>query len=299
MNSLDFRHSTSSFGRGRRQSGGRGPVADKEHYMANRPSPGPESPTSPKGRGGVQTASRFLIIAAISLSAMLTCSATLGQEPADNPDVKKPSITFLKPLVNVELSFAKLACELTDDQMKPIVAEAKKAHQAMADIVIRQDAAGDDFYTKNKVIFSGPNDEVMVVNPFKRIRDDVAKLLKPLVTEEQYAKFAEESRLREEYERETAVQFLLNLLDLKLVLSLEQRKRLHEKLMAQWQDLDLHTLDSSIMNQDGFPPAPDHLIIPELNASQQKLLNAQTRDSTHVYIGEDELFNSVEGWLNQ
>ncbi|HBJ35936.1 MAG TPA: hypothetical protein DDZ51_14545 [Planctomycetaceae bacterium] len=247
----------------------------------------------------MQTASRFLVIAAISLPALLTCSVTLGQEPADNPDAKTPSIAFLKPLVNVELSFAKIACELTDDQMKPIVAEAKKAHQAMADIVIRQDAAGDDFFTKNNVIFTGPNDQLMVVNPFKRIRDDVAKLLKPLVTEDQYTKFTEESRLREEYEREAAVHFLLNLLDLKLVLSTEQRKRLHEKLMAQWQDLDLHILDSSIMDQNDFPPAPDHLIIPELNDSQQKLLVAQTRDSTHVYIGEDELLNSVEGWLDQ
>ena len=251
------------------------------------------------GVRGVQRASRFSIIAKLLILGMLACSTTLGQEPAEKPDAEKPSIEFLKPLINVELSFAKLACELTDDQMKPIVAEAKKAHQAMADIVMKQEAAGDDFFTKNEVVFSGPNDEVMVVNPFKRIRDDIAKLLKPLVTEEQYAKFAEESRLRDEYERETAVQFLLNLLDLKLVLSLEQRKRLHEKLMAQWQDIDIHILDSSIMNQDGFPPAPDHLIIPELNASQQKLLIAQTRDSTHVYIGEDELFNAVEGWLDQ
>jgi hypothetical protein len=200
------------------------------------------------GVRGVRRSSRFLIIAKLLILGMLTCNAVFGQEPAaeqpaEKPDAKKPSIAFLKPLVNVELSFAKLACELTNDQMKPIVAEAKKAHQAMADIVIKQEAAGDDFFTKNNVIFSGPNEQLMVVNPFKRIRDDVAKLLKPLVTEEQYAKFAEESRLREEYERETAVQLLLNLLDLKLVLSAEQRKRLHEKLMAQWQDLDLHILD--------------------------------------------------------
>jgi hypothetical protein len=139
----------------------------------------------------------------------------------------------------------------------------------------------------------------MVVNPYKRIQADVAKILKPLVTEDQYAKFTEESRLRDEYERESAVRFLLNLLDLKLVLSLEQRNRLHEKLMVQWKDLDWHTLDSSIMNSDSFPPAPDHLILPDLNDSQQKLLKAQNRDSVHVYIGADELFNSAEQWLDQ
>lgn len=250
-------------------------------------------------RGFPQTASRFLIIAAISLSAMLTCSTIFSQEPAKKPDAKKPSIEFLKPLINVELSFVKRACELTDDQMKPIVAAAKNAHQAMAGIVMKQDAVGDDFLTINKVVFSGPNEELMVVNPFKRIRDDVAKLLKPSVTEEQYAKFTEEVRSRDEYERETAIAFLLNLLDLKLVLSLEQRKRLHEKLMVQWKDLDWHILDSSIMNSDGFPPTPDDLIIPELNDAQQKLLNAQTRDSVHVYIGADELFNSAEQWLDQ
>ena len=74
----EFRQTTSPFGRGRRQSGGRGARADKQHSAASRPSPGPESPTSPKGRGGVPVAFAFHIIL---LFSCLLASQSFAQLP--------------------------------------------------------------------------------------------------------------------------------------------------------------------------------------------------------------------------
>ena len=257
-------------------------------------------------RGFRLAAARFFIIAAMFIHGMLTCPITLGQEPgveqqAVEPDAKKPSIEFLKPLINVELSFIKRVCDLTDDQMKPIVAAAKEAHQAMAGIVMKRDTAGDDFFTINKVVFSGPNGELMVVNPYKRIRDDVAEFLKPLVTAEQHSKFVEETRLRDAYERETAIAFVLNLLDSRLALSMHQREQMHKKLMTDWKYIDLHWLDCYVMPTSSFPPAPDQLITPILSGSQRKLFESQQRELMliHVHIDDEDPLRFNEQWLDQ
>jgi len=252
---------------------------------------------------------RFLIVAMVLIHGMLMPPRTLGQGPvvdqqaekaaADDPPEEQPSIEFLKPLINVELAFVKRACELTDDQMNPIIAAAKKAHQAMADIVIKRDAGGEDFLDKHKVIFTGPGGELMAVNPYKRIRDDVAQFLKPLVTAEQYALFTVESRSRDSYERETATAFLLNLLDTKLVLSMQQREQMHKILMANWKEIDLHWLDSYVMPPSSFPPTPDHLIIPILSDSQRELFISQPRDRIHVDIDVEELLTFTEQWIDK
>jgi hypothetical protein len=249
------------------------------------------------GVRGVQRSWRFLIIANLLILGMLTCNTTLGQEPADNLDAKKSSLAFLKPLINVELSIVKRVCEPTDEQMTTIIAAAKDAHQAMANLITDQPQGFDPFGT-NQELFMGPDGQWMSANPFKRVREDVARLLKPLVSVEQFAKYSEEAQAREDFEGKVAVGMLLNLLDEKLSLSKDQQEVLREKMMTEKMLPDMHTLKTFSINVQYMPHLPDHQIIPILTDPQKKIWSTLQRSNVYQGLPQGNEYGFKEDWLN-
>jgi len=80
------------------------------------------------------------LVQCITLGAALHCCAQVTEQAAEDAGAeiepaKKTAPEFLKPLINVELSFVKRVCDPSDVQMKAIVAAVKDARKAMADIV--------------------------------------------------------------------------------------------------------------------------------------------------------------------
>jgi len=213
-------------------------------------------------------------------------------EPEDAGSQKTPE--FLKPLVNLELSFIKRTCEPSDEQMTAIVAEAKKAFDAMSNLVDDQQANqwGD-------VAFVGPNQERLSANPFLRIRQDAAKFLQPLVSEDQYKKYVDESSQRNEFEREAAMVIAIDLIDGKVALTDQQRTQLMEKLMKNWDKADFQHLQNYQMNRQYLPAFPDHLIEPILTRAQREILSAanQSRATMFVNMATGSAFGFDEDWI--
>lgn len=223
----------------------------------------------------------------------LAMPAVMIRLGANNPN---PAPDFLKPLINLELSFVKRVCDPTDEQMTAIVAAAKEAHEAMANIFADQRQANERLGI-HREIFMGPNNQRMNVNPFKRVREDVAKLLKPLVSEQQYANYTEEANSRDEYERTAAVDTLLEMLDAKLILSPEQQTQLQEKMSTSDTLPDLHTLIVYSSNTQYIPQLPDQLITPILSATQKQIWSSLNRVSIHQNLSQGNPTGFREDWL--
>lgn len=141
----------------------------------------------------------------------------------------------------------------------------------------------------------------MSVNPYHRVREDMAKLLEPLVSPEQYAKYVEEARLRDEYERDAAVGIVLGMIDAKLALSADQRKAIYEKLMEEWKDIDLQWLQNYRNNPQYMPQMPDELISPVLTERQKELWIAATLQKVTMYanLGQGNPAGFTEEWLKK
>ena len=211
-------------------------------------------------------------------------------------DNEKAAPEFLKPLINVELSFVKRVCEPTDDQMAAIVVAAKDAHEAMASILTDQGQAFNPL-GRNQQIFMGPNQERMSVNPYIRVREDVANLLKPLLSAEQYTRFVAEAKSRDEYERDAAVGTVLEMLDAKLILSPDQQTQLQEKLSADETLPDLHTLSVYSSNTQFMPQLSERLITPVLTEAQKQIWSSLIRVSIHQNISQGNTEGFTEDWL--
>jgi hypothetical protein len=308
----EFRQTTSPFGRGRRQSGGRGALPPQVQPF--RPGvPGEKGAkvsfldiTAPKAISGLLAATRRLIVATFIVQGILTCPMILGQGPlvekppekpgAKNEATEKPSIEFLKPLINVELSFVKRVCEPTDEQMAAIIAAARNAHQAMGNIIDNPRVNRNVFDRSNEV-FLGPNQERLSANPYIWVRRDVERFLKPLVSAEQYARYIEELDAREKYEREAAIAILLELLDDKLHLSQDQQAKLHEEFLFGTNFPDLNSMNLYIQNPQYLPNLNGYAVEPILNNSQKLIWKSlsQTHFAQRLQTNNNTGFK--EEWL--
>lgn len=183
---------------------------------------------------------------------------------------KPAELDFLKPLVNIELSFIKRVCDPTDEQMTEIVSAAKESLQKMGDIITPPRAAMNAV-PGGPEVFWGPNQERMYQNPYFRVREEVTKLLKPLVTDQQYVRYTEEAQARDLYERDAAVESLVEMLDKRLVLSPDQQSQVHTILMKEASLPDLQTLRTYSSNPQYLPSLTKGLIEPVLEPSQKQV----------------------------
>ncbi len=204
---------------------------------------------------------------------------------------------FLKPLVNSELSFIKRVCRPTVNQMDKIVVEAKTAFDSMSDMV---QGNNQPFVRVGEIRFMGPNQEQLSGNPYGRVRRDAMKYLKPILSEKQFQSYVDETKLRDDFERGAAIWVVIDLMDNKLVLTIEQRQKLYEKLLAGWRDIEISSIQNYVSNPNYMPQVPNNLVDPVLSTEQRSLWNAasQTRVQFQVSIREDNTtFLIHEDWI--
>lgn len=200
----------------------------------------------------------------------------------------------LRPIFNCELSFVKRVCELSDDQMAPIVKAAREAHKALASFVIDMDELHR--FGERRVHFVG-DDKAFKANPYAKVRSEFVKLLVGLISEQQYQAYLEESRLRAEYERQTAIRLAIDRLDERLGLAAEQRTRLLQELTDNWPDVDYHVWEYHVMDPSGFPGVPTRIVNPILTESQCDTLKLIKPTSVYVYLDHEFPILAVEEWI--
>ena len=170
--------------------------------------------------------------------------------------------------------------------MKAIIDAASEAHRAMHDMV--QDPNQRRVFQAGQVQIMGPGNERLSENPINRIRSDAKTYLKPLVSPQQYLRYEQEAQRRAEFEHAAAVDLVVGMLDEKLVLSDDQRTKLHEKLMEQWKQLDLHWIENYVNNTQYVPPVPEGVLRDVLSSEQRAAWKAfqEVQFTLHFHNGQ-------------
>lgn len=210
-------------------------------------------------------------------------------------DVAGKTPECLKLLVNIELSFIKRACEPSDVQMKAIVAEAKVAFKAMSDMIVNNQRG----FMIGEGTFRGPNQELFDENPYVRVRKDAARYLKPLVSEKQHKKYVEEAKARDQFERSTAIDISLDLVDDLLLLTSDQRRMVYDKLMKDWTTIDFQILQMYLSNPQYMPSFPIDSFKKILEKPQIRLLTeaSKRRISFNVTLRNEAQDEKGEEWI--
>ena len=182
-------------------------------------------------------------------------------------------------------------CEPTEEQMKAIVESAEEAFDEMGDLL------ANNIRVAQLPRFHGLNGETLNANPIRRIRNDTMEFLPLLLTEKQFQKYKQESSQRDRIEREAAVDYLITLLDSKLVLSEVQQRKLRTVFLSEWPSLDVEWINSYLNNPNFVPVIPSNLLRKVLNTDQQTAWASYQQVSMGVMIGQNaEQFLQKE-WL--
>lgn len=254
-------------------------------------------------------------LAIVIAGAALSGSASLlGQEVFDFPDVEapppsvpqaeadgddendeeNPQLAFamqqLRPTLVVELSFAKRAAKLEDDQLGKLIEGVKPEFKKVA-------AA----YAKNQnhfqgVMFfgNGPAVQEKAKDPRQIIAEAVQTQLEPITTKEQLESFRKEVEAREEFRKQATLDQLVTLFDEALMFTPEQRdgirKSLAEKYQTAWAD-NVEAIGQ--FSQGYYPVIPDAVVAPHLTADQKRVWQRMQKVRASVGLGNNMWGSSV------
>ncbi len=180
-------------------------------------------------------------------------------------------LTQMRSVCHAEYYFIRNACgDLNADQ--------RKALARLGESVARNAARG---YAGNEVPVRRTGN--YRDDPRKLIEDEFAKAMSGLLSPEQQTRYKEEIAKRAACRKQVVIDNLVAKLDGDLVLSAEQRKRLAEALLTNWNDawgqslLMLRNLDNH------FPNIPDKVITPILTDNQREVWGRIPRRQNVIY----------------
>ena len=237
-----------------------------------------------------------MVMMQVSSTASAQFFALQGQANAANKgDQKAPE--FLKSLINVELSFVNRVCDPTDDQMKQIVSAAKVAHTEMNDIVRGAGNRRVILPQQQAVRMVGPNNEQLVQNPYIRVRQDVAKCVKPILNDDQYERYVKEAADRARFEKQTAVDIVLGMLDDKVALTPQQRETISKQMMAKWDGIDIEQMQLYLNNSQYVPSVSTQFLNGVLTAKQMAAWKSHRSVSFSHSLSVSDGSGLDENWI--
>lgn len=172
-------------------------------------------------------------------------------------------IPQIRPFVRAELHFIRLVCEPTAGQRAGLV-EAAEA--------VLKDTAKQVAVLQQQIQQGGWNGE-----PFPDlqtlIEGGLVKAAASQLTPEQCRRYDAESKKRAADRKRAAAEMLVIHLDRELFLSLEQRQKLIDRLIANWDDAWYSSVDQIPSLQNFRPAIPNQTIAPILSKRQMDVWN--------------------------
>jgi hypothetical protein len=196
----------------------------------------------------------------------------------------------LEPILKVELSFANRAADLNDDERRALVAASVQwFDEFVVDLVKNQDPNKQRLliHRMQGAVIGGDGD---VVDPRESIQPGVAKVVAATLTKEKVAEYERECAKRAKFYREAAVANLVESVDETLNLSTEQRLKITDVLIENWNKDVGPEVEFYMLSNGQLPNLAEMWIRPELNESQRKMLdNIKRNPSQEVFFGVMEL----------
>lgn len=204
------------------------------------------------------------------------------KEGEDDPQLVV-AMQQLKPVLVVELSFAKRAASLDDQQVEQLVAAMKPKFKEVA----RQYLNNNNHL--NGVVFFGnrPRREESK-DPRQTIVDEVATQIVPIAREDQLEAFKREVEARKEFRKQAALDRIVVLYDEALVLAPEQRKKVRDSLEKHFEPSWADNVEAlGQFSQGYYPMVPDLAVTPHLSDDQRRVWQRMQKVSASVGIGNN------------
>ncbi|MEP3932468.1 hypothetical protein, partial [Rhodopirellula bahusiensis] len=174
---------------------------------------------------------------------------------------------------------------------KAIIESAQEAFNEMGDLRLQNMAQSP------RLRFHGVNGETLKSNPIRRVRKDTMDFLPLLVTEKQFQKYKQESSQRDRIESEAAADYLVALLNSKLILTKVQQRKLRTAFLDDWTELDVEWINNYVNNPNFLPIIPSNLLRKVLTTDQQAAWSSLQQVSMGVMIGQNSERFLVKEWL--
>ena len=195
-----------------------------------------------------------------------------------------------RPILATELNFIRQMCDLKPEQRPKV----KAAGEAAVTQVVRRMAEQQGRAMQQHVV-NFVEREAAPADPRRFILDAVTKALKETLTEEQVAKYTDESAKRTALRKRAAMQSAMALLDDNLCLTGEQRDKITEAVSAKWQTEWESWLMLSQYGGQYFPTIPDNLIVPHLNVEQKSVWEGFQKVNFGFWSGDGQEQQN-DGW---
>jgi hypothetical protein len=170
-------------------------------------------------------------------------------------------------LYRSELHLLRVVCKLTKPQYQKVAADGEPALKAT-----KQKFLG---YWRNQQQGKWDQSGKGRAEPRETLSAELEKALQKTLTPEQAAAYKKERDLRTAAQRRAVVKTLLVMMDRQLVLSAEQRDKIHEVLDKNWND----SWYTYVVRYGGnyYPEMPDAKILPILNDNQKPIWNGRQK----------------------
>lgn len=200
-------------------------------------------------------------------------------EGFNDPNVRNMEAQFrpqFQQLLYSELAFLRRTCGIDPKQFKPLAKESGGRLRFM----VREYAVA--IGSRRGGAYSSVPE---MTDPRTRVQRLLADVIQSKLSPEQAQRYREESDRRTASRRRTIVLNLVAALDERLVLSVDQREKLVQSLLANYQDAWDQWLQMLCYNPQTFPAIPDSAIVPLLNEKQQSVWRQTPKQPANVFWG--------------
>ena len=181
--------------------------------------------------------------------------------PLRNAAPNEAVIQQLAPILRSELRILTAVVQPSPAQRREIALQGGKAVKEVA-----KTSAAFNNGNRGAIVRNSPRND-----PRKVIHTAIEKAAKAQLSPEQFDRFQRESAKKTRDRREAILLSIIVKLDRLLVLTPEQRTRLHGTLEANWDDQVYPPIDLLAAYDAWFPMIPDAQLTPVLNAIQRKV----------------------------
>jgi hypothetical protein len=196
-----------------------------------------------------------------------------------NP-VQLQIVDHLRPLLALELAFARRTCRLSKDKLRILSDAGEECLRALA----RESNSGGDGGNIRGRIIVGNMAVAMPFNSQKALQDRLAAVISQNLPAETAASYKVECDKRSEFQKQMAVNNTVCIIDKKLMLTEAQRQQICDSLAKTWKDSDLPDQRTFTAGIEYIPPIPDNCVLPYLRPAQKAVWQTRERQS-HIAFG--------------
>ena len=133
-------------------------------------------------------------------------------------------------------------------------------------------------------------------DPTELLHEALAKVLGETLQAEQQTAYVSELAKRKAYRQHVAVDNVVAMIDERLVLATDQREKLTQSLVENWQPRWVQSIEMLINNNQYLPSIPDQFVVPALNESQRKVWRAAQKQNASLRKTEKRLLDLHRRW---